>query len=128
MKKIVLIASIIVPIMIVISSITTIHIIDKQEKISYNSKKVNIDFSLNDKEYKDVEINSQYEEKGALISINNKEDNKNIEIDSSNIDITKKGKYYVDIFWEFYTSFSGCPTIEDTQEWINERTEKKIEE
>ena len=95
MKKLILITCIIVPIMIVISSITTIHIIDKQEKISYNSKKVNIDFSLNDKEYKDVEINSQYEEKGALISINNKEDNKNIEIDSSNIDITKKGKYYV---------------------------------
>ena len=40
---------------------------------------------------------------------------------------SKIAQYLLDIFWEFYTSFSGCPTIEDTQEWINERTERKIE-
>ena len=40
----------------------------------------------------------------------------------------KISQYLLNIYWEFYTLFSGCPDIEDIQEWINERTEKKIEE
>lgn len=95
MKKTFIIASILSIVLIIISSFTAIFIFNKKDKIKINSSKLNIIFELNDKEYTNVEINSNYEEKGANLKIGNKDVKDEIIVDSTNLDTTKKGKYYV---------------------------------
>ena len=66
-----------------------------QENIVYNVNNEDITFNLNEETYNTVNINGEYEEKGAKIIINGEDKSDDITIDTSNLNLNKVGTYHV---------------------------------
>lgn len=93
MKKTILISVISYVFLTLISSFLIIKFYISKSNKEYKTEKIDILFNLNEPDYS-LELNKEYEEKGANLKINNKVIDK-IEINSSNINVEKYGKYYV---------------------------------
>lgn len=73
-----------------------------QSNMLYSSEVYdNINFSLNDPEYITIGVNSQYEEKGARVSIDGVDYSDQVIIDSSSVDTSKVGTYHVSYTYSY---------------------------
>ena len=71
-------------------------LLKEQFNTLYSSEVIdNIDFSLNDEEYDTVLVNGTYEEKGASVFIDGVDYSDDVVIDSSLVDTSHVGTYYV---------------------------------
>lgn len=70
-------------------------IINTQNNIVYSTNHHEIDFTLNEIEYDTINVNDNYEEKGAKVIFDGIDKTSEIIIDSSNVNTTKIGTYHV---------------------------------
>lgn len=66
-----------------------------QTSITYSTLNENITFEINEPEYNTINVNQDYQEKGAKIIIDGIDKSEEIKIDKSNLDTTKVGTYHV---------------------------------
>lgn len=89
-------------------------ILKSQPNVSYSTSIDNIDFKLNDLDYSNVLVNTGYEEKGASLFIDGEDHSDEVVIDSSDVDVTRVGVYYVT-----YTYASSMNQVKTLYRTIN---------
>lgn len=63
--------------------------------VVYNEKLENINFTLNEEEYNKIEINTEYVEKGATLTVDGIDKTEEIIIDKTNLNKNKLGTYHI---------------------------------